>query len=116
MTSGDYRQFKRFGFDKPVELYPVFPVYEPQASDPAPVFLPGRLRDIGRGGVGLVTDIPFRVGSILKLHFELKRDHWIEVFGKIAWSQGETAGVQFFSLTGIPQRIIHKYILDYFPC
>ncbi len=115
MTTQDSRKFKRLSFDKPVELYPVFPLYQAKGNEGAKAVLAGRLTNIGGGGVGLVADSPLRAGSVLKLHFELKEDRWIEVFGKIAWAKDGSAGVEFFSLTRIPQRTIKRYISEISP-
>ncbi len=112
MTTQDSRKFKRLAVDKPVELYPVFPLYKAREADGARGFLAGRLTNIGGGGVGLIADFPLKAGSILKLHFELKEDKWIEVFGKIAWAKDGAAGVEFFSLTRIPQRTIKRYLSE----
>lgn len=60
--------------------------------------LDSRLRDIGQGGVGLISSVPLRPGETCQLKFPLLQ-YPDAVMGKVVWckpdSSGYSAGVQF---------------------
>src|SRR5579883_1045735 len=95
----DKRRFARVSFKKELEIFPVFPSYSedfPEAS------LSGLSQDISGGGIAFKAEKPFKIGSFLKLRFELEKDHIVEAFGKIVWTKENFFGLSFDPANGIP--------------
>ena len=85
-------QHRRMPFQKPVEIYAVFPSHFEDSEEGA---LSGLSQDISGGGLCLKTPQPLRVGSYLKLRFDMSRDQIVEAFGKIVWASGRLADSTF---------------------
>ena len=98
-TSTEKRKFVRVSFMREVEIFPVFPSY---AEDFPDLPLSGQAQDISGGGLAFKTDRPLKVGSFLKLRFEMEKNHLVEAFGKIVWSQEAHCGLSFYPMSGIP--------------
>lgn len=98
-TKTEKRQFARISFKKDVEIFPVFPSY---AEDFPDLPLSGQSQDISGGGIAFKAEKPLKVGSFLKLRFEMEKDQMVEAFGKIVWAKESFFGLSFYPSSGIP--------------
>ncbi len=92
------RQFSRVPFHREVVIFPVFPSYSEDFPDPP---LSGQARDISGGGIAFKSERPLKVGSFLKLRFEMEKSHLVETFGKIVWAGEDRYGFAFYPISGI---------------
>lgn len=96
-SKAEKRRFSRVSFKKEVEIYPVFPSNTEDFPD---LPLTGQAQDISGGGIAFKSDQPLKVGSFLKLRFEMEKNHIIEAFGKIVWAKETFCGLSFDSMNG----------------
>ena len=89
------REFNRFEFQKPVQVFPVLPSKSGNILEVDNRSLKGKVQNISEGGLRLAAPEGFPANSILKLNFEVEKDRAVEVYGKIMWSEKKTCGVRF---------------------
>lgn len=99
ISKTEKRQFTRIPFKKEVEIFPVFPSYTEDFPD---LPLSGLSQDISGGGIAFKAEKPLKVGSFLKLRFEMEKNHMVEAFGKIVWAKESFFGLSFYPSSGIP--------------
>lgn len=93
------RRFARVSFNTDAEIYPVFPSY---ADDFPDLPLTGQARDISGGGIAFKAEQSLKVGSFLKLRFEMEKNQMVEAFGKVVWAEKAFCGISFDSMNGFP--------------
>ncbi len=101
------RQYDRMPFQKPIEIYPVFPSYLVDSDE---TVLSGLSQDISGGGLCLKTSKPLRVGSYLKLRFDMSRDQIVESFGKIVWAREAFCGFRFFPTSEMIEGNLQNFL------
>jgi hypothetical protein len=106
----EHRKERRVEFQAPVEVYPVFPQELGTSGEQPSGFLKGRLLNLSENGMGMATDHELRPGAVVQLRFALFSDRWLELFGKIAWSEPNRAGLGFFSHSGVPQKSLRLFL------
>jgi hypothetical protein len=100
----DKRQYNRFDFKKPVQVFPVVPsvsgnIFEVH-HQPIEMFS----HNISEGGLRLETPGKIQKESLLKMNFEMSKDQPVEVYGKVMWTQDKHFGVRFI----LPDSELHQ--------
>lgn len=98
-SAAEKRKFTRVAFQRELEIFPVFPSYSEDFSD---LPLTGQSQDISGGGIAFKANPLLKIGSFLKLRFELEKDQRVEAFGKIVWAKDNFFGFSFYPSSGIP--------------
>ena len=106
------RQYNRMPFQKPVEIYPVFPSYSVDSEE---TIFSGLSQDISGGGLCLKTSKPLQVGSYLKLRFDMSRDQIVEAFGKIVWAREALCGFRFFPTSEMTEGNLQNFLGGFQP-
>jgi Tfp pilus assembly protein PilZ len=83
-----------------------------------------KTKDLSQGGICLITTAPLVKGSSIALKFKLHGSQkFIEVRGRVAWTQafaignqmGYDNGIEFTQVSDEDKEIIEKYIKSMFP-
>ena len=107
VPGAEKRQHHRMPFQKPVEIFPVFPSYSDDHEDGT---MAGVSQDISGGGLCLKTQKPLKVGSYLKLRFDMSRDQMVEAFGKIVWVRDALCGFCFFPISEMTEGNLQNFL------
>lgn len=111
----EQRKFKRWDRRESVEVFPIFPSYGTPLAETHRTFFQGQLRDLSEAGLGLTLETHLLAGSVMKFNFDLRDTRSVEIYGTVVWSKDEDLGVRFISLTGLPQRVIRRYLSETIP-
>jgi hypothetical protein len=91
----DKRQYNRFEFKKPVQVFPVVPSLSGNIFEVHNQSTEMLSHNISEGGLRLETTEKIQKESLLKMNFEVSEDQPIELYGKVMWTQDGHFGVRF---------------------
>jgi hypothetical protein len=91
----DKRQYQRFEFKKPVQVFPVVPSVSGNIFEVHRQSTEMFSHNISEGGLRLETPLKVQNESLVKINFEMSEDQPVEVYGKVMWTQDKHFGVRF---------------------
>jgi len=89
------RRFKRFEYREEVLVFPVHPTSAGSFFEVDLTSFSVHSLDISEGGIRLEWRDDLNPDLLLKLRLRLPQDLTVEIYGKVAWSEGGKAGIRF---------------------
>ena len=93
--ASDKRQYHRFEFKKPVQVFPVVPSVSGNIFEVHNQSTEMHSHNISEGGLRLEAPGKIQNDSLLKINFDISKDQRIEVYGKVMWTEANHFGVRF---------------------